>query len=398
MSQQIIEQNSDFTIYKRIVSSKHAFITVSVKNPKATLGQTVEGIYQKLSQIIKEDNLHIVLERQFGRIEDYEEIQRVRNAVLQAEAIDHTLPITFIQGLPEWGSGLAGIQIRAVKLDGPNDEVWTIYDDGIACGRGWHYDSTSYIILQDIHGNDPNDADNSREAQTTRMFEKANRLLKEQGATYRDVARTWIYLDNILEWYDSFNIVRTGLYKSYGLILDDSQQSPEVDQLYLPASTGILGSNPYSASGIMDVLAIVRKEGSELEVEPNTGTKQKSAFRYGSAFARAMNLREPGCTQILVSGTASIDDEGHSIYLNDTREQIKKTFQVVAALVGKEGATLNDICKATAFVKCKADVPIYHEVLSELGLENMPVVCVVADVCREELLFELDAVAVVESK
>ena len=398
MSQQVIEQNADFTIYKRIVGSKHAFMTVSVKNPEAILSQTVKSIYQKIAQIIKEDDLHIVLERQFGQVEDYEEIQRVRNTVLQTEAIDHTLPITFIQGLPEGGSGLAGIQLRAVKLDGLGDKVWTIYDDGIACGRGWHYDSTSYIILQDIHGNDPAGADNSREAQTERMFEKANRLLKEQDAEYRDVARTWIYLDDILEWYDAFNVVRTGLYKSYGLIRDDSQQSPEVDQLYLPASTGILGRNPYGASGVMDVLAIVRKEGSELEIEPNTGTKQKSAFRYGSAFARAMNLREPGCTQILVSGTASIDDEGHSVHLNDTREQIKKTFQVVAALIGKEGATLKDICKATAFVKCKADVPIYHEVMIELGLENMPVVCVVADVCRDELLFELDAVAVVESK
>jgi hypothetical protein len=31
------------------------------------------------------------------------------------------------------------------------------------------------------------------------------------------------------------------------------------------------------------------------------------------------------------------------------------------------------------------------------GLDNFPCVCVVADVCREELLFEMDAEAVVKT-
>lgn len=397
MQQQVIDESSDFTIFKKIVGSKHAFITVSVTNPEAEQKQLIEAIYSKLSQILKEEELHVVLERLFGCISDHAEMLSIRKNVLQREGMDDNQPVTYIQGQPIWGSGLAGIQIRAVRLQNPDDKVRTIFDDGVACGRGWQYDGTSYILLQNMHGFLPDSDDNSREAQTARMFEKANRLLHEQGATYRDVARTWIYLDDVLDWYDSFNVVRTGLYKKYGLIQDGSEEHPEIDDLYLPASTGIRGSNPAQSSGTMDVLAIVRKTSSELEIEPNTGTKQKSAFRYGSAFARAMNLREPGCTQILVSGTASIDDQGESIFLGNAREQIRKTIEVVAGLVSREGATLQDICKATAFFKNEKDIDVYREVIAEFGLENMPAVCVVADVCRDELLFELDAVAVIES-
>jgi hypothetical protein len=41
---------------------------------------------------------------------------------------------------------------------------------------------------------------------------------------------------------------------------------------------------------------------------------------------------------------------------------------------------------------------VFWEVAVDRGLENFPAVCVVADVCREELLFEIDAEAVVEKK
>ncbi len=40
-----------------------------------------------------------------------------------------------------------------------------------------------------------------------------------------------------------------------------------------------------------------------------------------------------------------------------------------------------------------SDVHIFREICKELGLTEMPHVLVVADVCREELLFEMDAFA-----
>jgi enamine deaminase RidA (YjgF/YER057c/UK114 family) len=67
----------------------------------------------------------------------------------------------------------------------------------------------------------------------------------------------------------------------------------------------------------------------------------------------------------------------------------------VASLLDQAQASLRDICAATIFVKNGEDADVFREVTSGLGLEPFPAVCVVADVCREELLFEIDAEAVV---
>ena len=122
-----------------------------------------------------------------------------------------------------------------------------------------------------------------------------------------------------------------------------------------------------------------------------SGTKQRSPFRYGSAFSRAMNIYEPDNATILLSGTASIDRDGKTVCVGDPKSQIIKTFEIANALVQEEGATLNDICTATVFLKRPEDFAIYQKTIAEQGLNYIPAVCVIADICRKDLLFELDA-------
>jgi enamine deaminase RidA (YjgF/YER057c/UK114 family) len=66
-------------------------------------------------------------------------------------------------------------------------------------------------------------------------------------------------------------------------------------------------------------------------------------------------------------------------------------------LLGQEGAGLADICAATVFVKRPEYAEVFRQVAADRGLADLPAVCVVADVCREELLFEIDAEAIVRS-
>ena len=81
----------------------------------------------------------------------------------------------------------------------------------------------------------------------------------------------------------------------------------------------------------MDILAIIPQMDNKIKFEQVSGKKQKSPFRYGSAFSRAMKIIETGITTILLSGTASIDDAGHTVYVDDTKKQIIKTMEVVEA-------------------------------------------------------------------
>jgi enamine deaminase RidA (YjgF/YER057c/UK114 family) len=99
---------------------------------------------------------------------------------------------------------------------------------------------------------------------------------------------------------------------------------------------------------------------------------------------------------ILVSGTASIDEQGKSMFIGDPEAQIRYTLNVVSELVASEGATLQDLCEATVFIKRKEDFLIYQQIIEQMGISNSPSVCVLADVCRDELLFELDAVFILE--
>jgi enamine deaminase RidA (YjgF/YER057c/UK114 family) len=102
-------------------------------------------------------------------------------------------------------------------------------------------------------------------------------------------------------------------------------------------------------------------------------------------------IEEPDVSLVQVSGTAAIDEQGRSLYPGDVRGQIDCTFDKIAALIGQEGASLNDIAAASVFVKRPEDAPVYQERAAARGLENLPVVIMVADICREELLFEIDA-------
>ena len=101
---------------------------------------------------------------------------------------------------------------------------------------------------------------------------------------------------------------------------------------------------------------------------------------------------------ILVSGTASIDEQGKSVYPGEPAAQIRQSLNVVAALAETEDATLRDCCEATVFIKHKEDFYAFQQVIQKMGIPDIPSVNVVADICRDELLFELDAVFITAKK
>ena len=123
---------------------------------------------------------------------------------------------------------------------------------------------------------------------------------------------------------------------------------------------------------------------------------QPSAYSYGSAFSRGICIEEKEYRQIFVSGTAAIDATGRSLYPRDAAAQIGRTLEVVESLIGEKGAKFKDMRTATVYLKNAGDLSVYEKLAGRLGLMNLPAVFVVADICRDELLFEMDALAVVE--
>jgi enamine deaminase RidA (YjgF/YER057c/UK114 family) len=371
------------------------YFVAILKAPVADPAQAATYIYRQALEALGREEWRVVHERVFGSLQFRETILCARRDVLRHQGIDTTGPLTYVQGQPLWGHGLAGVQIRAVRLVNPAD-CWTIQENQVCYGRGWRQPGATYLLLQNLHGlAEPKAASKSgrdRREQTSRLFDRARSILRGQGASYSDVARTWIYLSRILDWYGEFNGARNHKYQEFGL-MPQSMNTASSLEFGLPASTGIQGENPLGAAAVMDLLAIVGDSSGSLQIDRLSNERQKDAFRYGAAFSRGTLIRDPALVQFQISGTAAIDEHGISLSPGDARAQIQHTLDNLAGLMAPAGTNFSHVCSATAFLKRPEDVPIYQAIMAERGLAQLPAVCMVADICRPELLFELDAEA-----
>lgn len=393
MSCRAIETNGAATLYVTPLGEGQVYVTAAIDSA-CDAAQAAADAYAKVADLLAAEGMEIVQERIFGSLAANEPIRQARAAALKARQIADETPVTCVQGHPLWGEGLAGVSLLAVRPAEP-DGVWLIRDvDGRPRGRGWKRHHATFLCLQGLHGKqDRPDTDNSRAAQAGRLFDLAGELLQTQKTDYRHVTRTWIYLSKILDWYDEFNEVRNAKYDGFGLMPRLDQ--PNTNHIRLPASTGIEGDSPGQPAATMDVLATILAPESPIQIHQMTNVKQRDAFQYGSAFSRGAAIRLPDATWISLSGTAAIDEKGVTLHVGDVRKQIHMTLDNIASLIAQEGAKLTDLCDATIFLKHAKDAEALREVLAERGLEQIAGVCVVADVCRDDLLFEIDGAAAV---
>jgi enamine deaminase RidA (YjgF/YER057c/UK114 family) len=106
---------------------------------------------------------------------------------------------------------------------------------------------------------------------------------------------------------------------------------------------------------------------------------------------------EIGCAgfrRLLVSGTASIARDGKTEHIGNARAQIERTMQVVAAILESRRMTFADAAFAAAFFKRPADAPLFSDWLARRGQQSMPAVSACCDICRDNLLFEIELEAV----
>jgi enamine deaminase RidA (YjgF/YER057c/UK114 family) len=219
-------------------------------------------------------------------------------------------------------------------------------------------------------------------------IDAAENLLAREGFTFRDVARTWFYLRDILDWYGPFNAVRNAAFRRMGLV------GPGGDG-QIPASTGIEGRNHRGGWCALDVLAARPRGGGRAEMRRLHSRKQNEATEYGSAFARGTEVALGDARYVFVSGTASIDDHGRTAHAGDFEAQARHTLDAVEDVLEGAGASLADVAQATAFLANPADRRSFERMVARSGLRGAPLVTAVGDVCRHDLLFEVDATAVV---
>jgi len=350
-------------------------------------GQT-EAIYRAIGDILEAQGGSfgsVVSETVFLRNlrADIESVRATRERVLAASQGIFNPAITEIQQPPlNEGAGLE-VLVQAVipRVSLPQfDRIEATPTCACAeCARAHglrvHVGEEARFYASGLYG-----AGDDAYEQTLAMFEAAENLLQQAGMAFSDVMRTWIYLPEMERDYPGLNKGRREFFEARGI-------DP------IPASTGIgAGLVPEQHSICLGVYAVQAAIPTERAVM--TTPTLNEAPVYGSDFSRGMRVMETNKVALHISGTASLDESGRTVHLDDFNAQADRMLVNVAALLEEQGAGFGDVVSAITYLKHPGDAARLRQKFHEAGYEGFPNVLVEAPVCRPELLCETEALAV----
>jgi enamine deaminase RidA (YjgF/YER057c/UK114 family) len=332
-----------------------------------------EEIFTGINDILRSKKARILQERVFAAQSAMDIVSRVRSEAYGD--IDDGVAPAFLLCSEGMSGPIAGVQIHAVIADSKPEAIDL---DGSLCGRILHLPGRTYLALSQISAPHLDQATEQARA----MLEKAESALKQVEADFLSVPRTWMWLGDILSWYNDFNRIRNKFFTERGAIGKPNRQS-------MPASTGIGLAPADGAKCAMDLIAVLEPPDS-IQYLQAVG-KQHCALEYGSAFSRASKAITPAGETVFVSGTASIDADGTTTNIGDAKGQINATIENVRAVLGDMHCADKDVVQAVAYCKTTNVENIFNGLKGNLPWPWITTIC---DICRPDLLFEIEATAI----
>jgi len=154
----------------------------------------------------------------------------------------------------------------------------------------------------------------------------------------------------------------------------------------------------------MTILDTLDRIGKTTQVKKRAITELSvlnEAFDYEkpSSFSRGLRIDLDSVVILLISGTASIDDQGVSVHIGDFDAQLRRTYHNITGLLAAEGATWKDVVRTTCYLRdIERDYEAFNKgrtaFFREQGLDPLPASTgIQAILCRPELLVEIEAIA-----
>ncbi|NSW94150.1 MAG: hypothetical protein HPY62_05510 [Bacteroidales bacterium] len=247
--------------------------------------------------------------------------------------------------------------------------------------------------------------DGTRDAGTL-AFNQMIEILALEKMTMNDVVRQWNYIGEILtinsqcQNYQIFNEVRSEFYKAYRTLKS------------YPAATGI---GMQLGGVIMDFNAV--RLGERAAVFPVTNPHQLNAYEYSQnvlkglpdkgkpqknppQFERALFLYRNGHGTLFISGTASIigqetigedDIEKQTLVTIDNIMQLADTERV-RQLIKDKRINETKFLFIRTYIKNKSDFESVKKICNQY-FPGVPAIYIQADICRDNLLVEIEAEA-----
>jgi enamine deaminase RidA (YjgF/YER057c/UK114 family) len=352
--------------------------------------------------ILQQQSVPMTLTKQAVFVRSADDIESFRQ-LFRAYFGDRMPATSFIVQPPCGGQALA---IEAWALGGEGVEVQFPATDVVTI----EYDGLRWIYAAGISS--PVGAKTAYEEAELAFRELADRL-QAAGSSFQDVPRIWLYQGGItetesndagepIERYRELNRARTDFFER--LEAEGQMTVSREGKVCYPASTGI----GMAGRGLTISCMGLQTQRDDVVLQSLENPGQTSAFDYAKRFSlkspkfsRAMAVKIGNYVTNWVSGTASILDS-ETVHVGDVEKQTEQTIDNIERLISNDnltrhglpgaGAQLSDLAKVRVYVKHLEDYETCRAVCQR-RLGSLPIIYALAEVCRPDLLVEIEGVA-----
>ena len=312
-------------------------------------------------------------------------------------ALGRRVPVTLI---PQYLLPKGGLSMDVYTIDG-STKISTEQQDGVCYGK-IECGEESLLFIEGIAATD---FTNSVKQQSQEVFSRLDAILSAHNFSVSDIVRQWNYIGSIVacreekQNYQEFNDART-IYYSQGQW-----------QNGYPAATGIGASGEGIIVGCIafkcndDNRRAIYPIDNPLQVAAHVYSKQvlidktEGAMKSTPKFERAKLIETQRGACCFVSGTAAIRGEQSAAKL-DAKEQAIMTIENIEHLVSPENLQRH-FCKPynlkyaqiQTFIKHAEDFEQVKSVVDK-AYPELTVLYSIADVCRSELLVEIEGILI----
>ncbi|WP_182866158.1 Rid family hydrolase [Rhodopirellula sp. JC639] len=376
-------------------------LMITPPNVGTPIDQAREAI-STIQDILKRQPVEMSLTKQTVFVRSADDIDAFRK-LFKASYQDRVPATSFVIQPPCAGQALA---IEAWALGGDGIEVRFPLPDLVTVT----YDQLRWIYVAGITS--PCDAACAYD-EAKHSFGLLAQRLQHVGATFNDVCRIWLYQGGITEPQPGADGETIERYRELNRARADFfQQLESVGQIntsrhghaFYPASTGI----GMAGKGLTVSCLGLQTRREDVSLHPLENPRQTSAFDYARKysprsplFSRAMAVKIGDHVTTWISGTASILDS-ETVHLGDVEKQTRQTIDNIQNLISGNnfrqhglagmGAELTDLAKVRVYVKHPRDYETCRAIV-ESRFGPVPAIYAVADVCRPDLLVEIEGVA-----
>jgi len=220
--------------------------------------------------------------------------------------------------------------------------------------------------------------------QTTSIFANYIKSLSEfQCSLEANCIRTWLFVHNIDSQYADLVVARRKIFESENLI----------SETHYISSTGIEGKYKYpEVITLMDAYAISGISQEQI-VYLKGSSHLNPTHEYGVTFERGTSVQYGDRRHVYISGTASINNRGEIVHPFEIELQTIRVLENINILLAEADCNMEDVAQLIVYLRDIADYKCVEKYMRN-QYPHIPMIIVLAPVCRPGWLIEMECVAI----